>query len=123
LVPDVNHKLVRSGIELWQILVMGVVMQGLDCDFDRLHNVVNHHESVREFLGHSNFWDKTRYSYQSVVDNVTLMSPELLAAVSQLIVECGHKVSNKNPGETLYGQCDSFVVETDVHYPTDVNLL
>ena len=27
------------------------------------------------------------------------------------------------PGEPLRGRCDSFVVETDVHYPTDVNLL
>ena len=23
----------------------------------------------------------------------------------------------------LYGRCDSFVVETNVHYPTDINLL
>ena len=29
----------------------------------------------------------------------------------------------KKPGEPLRGRCDSFVVETDVHYPTDVNLL
>ena len=102
---------------------MGVVMQGLDCDFDRLHDLVNRHESVRAFLGHSNNWDKTRYSYQSIVDNVTLLTPALLDAVNQLIIECGHTVSHKAPDETLYGRCDSFVVETDVHYPTDVNLL
>ena len=29
----------------------------------------------------------------------------------------------KKPGAPLRGCCDSFVVETDVHYPTDVNLL
>ena len=29
----------------------------------------------------------------------------------------------KKPGAPLRGRCDSFVVETDVHYPTDVNLL
>ena len=29
----------------------------------------------------------------------------------------------KKPGEPLRGRCDSFVVETDVHYPTDVSLL
>ena len=37
--------------------------------------------------------------------------------------ESGHKVAKKKPGEPLRGRCDSFVVETDVHYPTDVNLL
>jgi len=29
----------------------------------------------------------------------------------------------KKDGEALRGRCDSFVVETDVHYPTDINLL
>ena len=28
----------------------------------------------------------------------------------------------KKPGGPLRGRCDSFVVETDVHYPTDVSL-
>ena len=123
LVPDANHRLGRPGMELWQILVMGVLMQGLDCDFDRLHDLVNHHSAVRQFLGHSDIWDKTTYSYQAIVDNVNLLSPELLAAVGKLVVDSGHQVSKKKPGETLRGRCDSFVVETDVHYPTDVNLL
>ena len=39
-----------------------------------------------------------------------------------LVVESGQKVAKK-PGEPLRGRCDSFVVETDVHYPTDVSLL
>ena len=39
------------------------------------------------------------------------------------MVESGHKVAKKKPGEPLRGRCDSFVVETDVHYPTDVSLL
>ena len=39
------------------------------------------------------------------------------------MVESGHQVAKKKPGEPLRGRCDSFVVETDVHYPTDVSLL
>ncbi len=58
-----------------------------------------------------------------MVDNVSLLTPELLSAVGRLVVEGGHKVAKKKPGEPLRGRCDSFVVETDVHYPTDVNLL
>ena len=56
-------------------------------------------------------------------DNVSLLTPELLSAVGRLVVESGHKVAKKKPGEPLRGRCDSFVVETDVHYPTDVSLL
>ena len=63
-----------------------------------------------------------RAEYQTVVDNVSLLTPELLIR-SRLVVESGHKVAKKKPGEPLRGRCDSFVVETDVPYPTDVSLL
>ena len=60
---------------------------------------------------------------QTLVDNVSLLTPEVLAEINQLVVEVGHAVVKKNPGDGLRGRCDSFVVETDVHYPTDANLL
>lgn len=123
LAPHVSHDLGRPGMELWQILVMGVVMQGLNCDFDRLHDLVNEHNTLRQFLGHADVWDKHRYSYQSLVDNIRLLTPQLLSEVGKLVVETGHKFSKKKPGDVLHGRCDSFVAETDVHFPTDVNLL
>jgi hypothetical protein len=123
ILPEADRTVGRPGMDLWQVLVLGVLKQGLGCDFDRLHDLTNHHETIRAFLGHSDFGDKTRYEYQTVVDNVSLLTPELLSAVGQLVVESGHKVAKKKPGEPLRGRCDSFVVETDVHYPTDVNLL
>ncbi len=123
LCPGVSLDLGRPGLELWKIVVMGVVMQGLGCDFDRLHELINEHRTLRKFLGHATDWDETTYEYQTVVDNVCLLRPELLAAIGQLVVESGHRVAKKKRGEPLRGRCDSFVVETDVHYPTDVSLL
>ena len=35
----------------------------------------------------------------------------------------GMKIVGMKPGEKLNASCDSFVLETDVHYPTDINLL
>ncbi len=96
LAPDVSHDHGRPGMNLWQILVMGVVMQGLNCDFDRLHDLVNEHNTLRKFLGHADIWDRRQYSYQSVVDNVNLLTPELLAEVGKLVVGSGHKVSKKS---------------------------
>ena len=40
--------------------VMGVVKQGLGCDFDRLHELVNQHMTLREFLGQVDIGDKKR---------------------------------------------------------------
>ncbi len=123
ILPGTDRKVGRPGMELWRILVMGVVKQGLGCDFDRVHDLVNEHRTIRAFLGHGAFSEKHRYEYQTVIDNVCPMTPELLSAVGQLVVESGHAVARKKPGAPLRGRCDSFVVETDVHYPTDVSLL
>ena len=123
LLPGIDRSVGRPGMEIWRILVMGVVKQGLGCDFDRLHELVNEHKTLRRFLGHSEVWDEHRYPNQTLVDNVNLLRPELLVAINHLIVESGHAVAGKKSGAPLRGRCDSFVVETDVHYPTDVSLL
>ena len=54
---------------------------------------------------------------------MSLPRPELLVEVNQLIVESGLADARIKPGAPLRGRCDPFVVETDVHYPTDVSLL
>ena len=41
ILPGVNKKVGRPGMAMWSILVMGVVKQGLGCDFDHLHDFVN----------------------------------------------------------------------------------
>ena len=123
ILPGTNRNVGRPGMELWRILVMGVLKQGLGCDFDRVHELVNQHRTVREFLGHGAFSQDDTYELQTIIDNVYLLTPELLSEIGRLVVESGHAVARKKPGEPLRVRCDSFVVETDVHYPTDVNLL
>ena len=64
-----------------RILVMGVLKQGLGCDFDRLHELVNQHRTVREFLGHGAFSQDDTYEFQTIIDNVYLLTPELLSKI------------------------------------------
>ena len=73
ILPEADRTVGRPGMDLWQILVLGVLKQGLGCDFDRLHDLTNHHQTIRAFLGHGDFDDKTRYEYQTVVDNGVLV--------------------------------------------------
>ena len=40
-----------------------------------------------------------------------------------MFAAAGQEILGLEPGAALVGRCDSFVVETDVHYPTDVGLL
>ena len=36
---------------LWRILVLGVLKQGLGCDFDRVQELANQHRTVRRVSG------------------------------------------------------------------------
>ena len=47
--------------------VLGLVKQGLGYDFDRLHDTVNQHMTLRQFLGHTDS-DKKRYHYPTDVN-------------------------------------------------------
>ena len=120
--PEVDLRTGRPGMEVWRVVVLGVLKQGLGCDYDRLQEFANHHDTVRQMLGHSGYGDLYEYELQTIIDNVSLLSPELLKEINLLVVQSGHAVSKKNPGEGLRGRCDSFPVKTDVEYPTDVGL-
>src|SRR5664280_1720704 len=120
--PMVSKTTGRPGMTLWTILVCGVIRLDLNIDYDRLHELVNEHRTLREMLGHGAF-DDVSYHFQTLKDNVSLLTPELLDKINELIVHAGHGVVKKKADEALRGRCDSFVLETNVHFPTDINLL
>ena len=103
--------------------VVTVLKQGLRCDFDRLREIVDRHADVQAFPGHDVWFDPCRYELRTIRDNVDLPAPEFLGKVSDPVAAAGHRILGKKLGAPLAGRCDSFVVETDVHYPTDINLL
>ena len=95
ILPGHRRDTGRPGMHLWRILVMGVLKQGLDCDYDRLTELVNRHADVQAFLGHDVWFDPCRYERQNIMDNVGLLTPELLREVNRLVVSTGHKVAGK----------------------------
>jgi len=115
----------RPGMEQWKILVLGVVRLGLNADYDRVHELANEHKTIRRMLGHTGWADgeEDRYQLQTIKDNLRLFSPEPLARIDREVVAAGHRPVKKSPDAPLHVRVDSFVVETDVHYPTDINLL
>lgn len=112
----------RPGMEQWQILVLGTLRLGLNTDYDRIHELANQHRTVRQMLGHGFMDDRKEYQLQRIKDNVSLLTPEILDRINQEVVRAGHILLKKKDLD-LSGRCDSFVVKTDVHFPTDINLL
>lgn len=122
IVPRKNHETGRPGMDLWKILVLGTLRLNCSFDYDKVHEMANNHTKVREMLGHARTDFDSQYPLQTIKDNVPLLTPQALDQINQIVVRAGHNIITKKAPE-LRGSCDSFVVETDVHYPTDTNLL
>jgi len=124
IVPmNVNTKNGRPGMDLWKILVLGTLRLSCNWDYDKLHHIANNHKTIREFLGHTIFEFDQTYALQTIKDNIALFTPEVLDQISRVVVAAGHRMLNVDSQPVLKARCDSFVVQTDVHYPTDINLL
>jgi hypothetical protein len=119
----------RTGMDLWQILVLGVVRLGLDADWDRLEHIANYDSLVRQMLGMpATPWgeDAKVFGRQTLRDNVALLDDELLHQINARIAAAGREVFAKKDGAPLAAleiKVDTYVLETDVHFPTDLNLL
>ena len=113
----------RPGMDQWKILVLGILRQGLNADYDRVQELANQHATIRQMLGHGDWADETRYALQTLKDNLRLFTAEILDRINQEVVRAGHRLVKKSPDDVLHARVDSFVLETDVHYPTDTNLL
>lgn len=120
---ETNKNNGRLGMDLWNILVLGTLRLNCDWDYDKLREMADNHKTLRQMLGHGIEEADKRYALQTLRDNVSLLTPEVLDRINQVVVRSGHTLVRKKKDEGLRGRCDSFVVETDVHYPTDINLL
>lgn len=86
IAPAVSKQNGRPGMELWKILVMGVIRLNLNWNYDRLQDEVNHHSKIREMLGHGEFEIPRReYAVQTLRDNVSLLTEELLEEINAII--------------------------------------
>ncbi len=116
----------RPGLDLWQILVLGVVRLGLDCDYDRLEDLANHHTLLRQILGLPAVPAPTEkpFHYKTLSENVCHLDEDLLSQINVIIAQAGRGVFKKKEGaEPIRAKTDSYVLETNVHFPTDLNLL
>ena len=110
----------RPGMDLWSIFVLGSIRLNLNISYKFLKELTDYHSQIRLMLGLDNF-NKKEYSLQSIKDNIKLFTPEILLKINAVVVKAGYNFKNKEG--PIAGKCDSFVVETNVHFPTDTSLL
>lgn len=93
-----HHGTGRPGMDLWHILVLGVVRAALGCDYDRLEHTANYDTLVRRVMGLPEFGgEDAPLNGRTVRDNVAHVDDELLAEVSAAVARHGLTLLKKTP--------------------------
>ncbi len=116
----------RPGMDLWHVLVLGVVRLALDCDYDRLEYLVHYDTLLRRIMGlESHFRGEfgKGFHQKTLSENVCHVDEALLAEINTIVVKAGRPLFKKKDDEPIRAKSDTYVLETNVHFPTDFNLL
>jgi len=121
---DVNRtasrQLGRRGMNYWEIAVLAAVRLGCNLDYDKLQDLAENHRRLRQIMGLGDWDEEVNFDWRRIEDNLTKLRPETLKRLNDLIVQAGH-VLEPQAIEAVRG--DTFVVETNIHYPTESSLL
>jgi len=114
----------RPGLSYWEILVLAAARLGCGYDYDQLQDLAENHRALRQVMGIGDWEieekDRAKFDWRRIESNLNLLSPETVEQINQAIIQEGHRLDPK-AAETVRG--DSFVAETNIHYPTDSSLI
>lgn len=120
---DINEEsrsdLGREGFSYWQVVVLATVRLGCNLDFDKLQDLAENHRSLRCLLQVGD-WDDTSFNWRRIRDTLCLLTPETVRKINQAIVSHGQSFHGDARSEV---RADSFVIETNIHYPTESSLI
>lgn len=109
----------RKGMTYWQVLVLAAAKAGCNFTYDELHDLAENHRNLRAMLQVGE-WDNVSFDWKRIRDNVCRVQPETIEKINHLIVGEGHRLEPE-AAESIRG--DSFVCETNIHYPTESSLI
>lgn len=115
----------RPGMDLWWIFVLAEMRLCAGLSYDRLHYMANYDSLLRKIMGVEVKYGmaEKEFGYQNILDNVSLLDDQTVRQINQMIVSFGHDVFKKKDEAALRLKTDSYVLESNVHFPTDYNLL
>lgn len=109
----------RQGMDYWHICVLAAVRLGCDFTYDQLQNLSENHRDLRAIMGLGSL-DETDFHHKTLRNTFCLLRPETIKQINLAIVGEGHQLC---PDAIENVRADSFVMETNIHYPTESRLL
>jgi transposase, IS5 family len=110
----------RRGMSYWEIAVLAGVRLGCNLDYDKLQDLAENHHRLRQIMGIGDWQEEVDFDWRRIEDNLIKLRPETLHKINDLIVRAGHELQ---PQAIESVRCDTFVVETNIHYPTESSLI
>ena len=122
---DVNkstsRKRGRRGMNYWEITVLAGVRLGCNLDYDKLQDLAENHRRLRQIMGIGTWQDEeVDFDWRRIENNLLKLRPASLKKLNDLIVRVGHELE---PQAVTSVRGDTFVVETNIPYPTESNLI
>ncbi len=109
----------REGLTLWQVFVLAAVRLGANLTYDHLHYLSGNDCNLRAMMQVGN-WNQGSFTWHRIRDNVCLVRAETIEKINHLVVEEGHRL---HPEAAEYVRGDTFVAQTNIHYPTESGLI
>jgi IS5 family transposase len=110
----------RKGLSYWTITVLAAVRLGCNFDYDKLQDLAEQHRTLRLMMGIGDWQDHEDFDWRRIRDNLCLLRPQTLQKINHGIVAAGHQLA---PAAIEAVRGDTFVVETNIHYPTESTLI
>jgi transposase, IS5 family len=111
----------RRGMNYWEITVLAAARLGCNLDYDKLQDLAENHRRLRQIMGIGDWQaEEVDFDWRRIEDNLIKLRPETLKKINELIVSAGHALEPQAI-ESVRG--DTFVVETNIHYPTESSLI
>jgi hypothetical protein len=118
---DTSRKHGRRGMNYWEIVVLATARLGCNLDYDKLQDLAENHRSLRRIMGIGDWQDdEVDFDWRRIEDNLIKLRPATLQKINALIVKAGHGLEPQAI-ESVRG--DTFVVETNIHYPTESSVI
>lgn len=120
LSKDARRDVGRPALDDWQVVVLAAVRLGCNLDYDKLHDQAENHRALRALLCIGDWDDTTSLTARRIRETLCLLRPGTIAAINQAIVDQGQQL-DENASKSV--RADSFVVETNIHFPTESSLI
>jgi transposase, IS5 family len=121
---DVNQRTSRRrgrrGLTYWEITVLAAARLGCNLDYDKLQDLAENHRSLRQIMGLGEGPEAVDLDWRRIEDNLLKLRAQTLQKINDLVVQAGHTLE---PEAIAAVRGDTFVVETNIHYPTESTLI